>query len=49
MSGDEREEGKSDAPAGREATYLPENTMPHDVIVSLGNCFMQFTKTTVLV
>ena len=34
MNGDEREEGKSDAPAGREATNLPENKMPHGVLVN---------------
>ena len=39
MTGDEREEGKSDAPAGREATNPPENTIPHDVMVSARQLF----------
>ena len=39
MNGDEREEGKSDAPAGREATNLPENRMSHGVLVNAHRLF----------
>jgi len=34
MTGDERVEGRSEAPAGREATNPPYNRMSHDVLVS---------------
>ena len=34
MNGDEREEDKSDAPARREATNLPENRMFQDMLVN---------------